>query len=621
MSNTTVPFDNCGHGSHCAGIAAGNGFFSVDAAGNAIATWGAWLGWFYNGTFRLNGIMVNKTGTVTIRVKWIGNGTSSLSALLLFNGNKALNETSWTKVASIDTPDRDTWYTLTYDVLSTPSGGYDMYQLKGNFTYGRGPLWLLLTMSWPYTPPADGFSAWTGIAPQAKLVGVKVLGAYGTGTSTAIINGIDWIIANRNTYHITVASMSLGFSGEETAVDAAVMNLVNSGVTAVIAAGNDGLGSNNIGTPGSVDEALTVAAINQFDNIVDYSSQGGPSGCTGQTVKPDIAAPGGSFYGVPILSVDSNYNDAYGAWIDDESDDAASMKGTSMATPIVAGAAQILVQAMGGYANWQWTRNQALRPKMILLMTATETYPNLRECYSSTDSPALERGGKDVHEGYGRLNIDAAVDAVIKTYQIGSTVNGTLGKPPTLNDISVLGQRLAWASNMQLQTGRLYTFTLNIPPGADYDLYLYNGTGTNYGEPIIVANSTTASMGGSEIIQLVPSHTGTYYLVIKRATETTGCGNFTLTSSVDGGEEEAAVRTFTLGMVLDMPRTTTSFQGLKRATARTPKITTSSNSHSLRYWETDECRSILSKFESSRANMTISTRLNCWPWIIRSTPT
>ena len=58
-------------------------------------------------------------------------------------------------------------------------------------------------------------------------------------------------------------------------------------------------------------------------------------------------------------------------------------------------------------------------PKMLLLMTATETYPNARE---SGTSPTLERGGKDAQEGYGRVNVDAAADAVLKTYVTGTTV-------------------------------------------------------------------------------------------------------------------------------------------------------------------------------------------------------
>ena len=269
-------------------------------------------------------------------------------------------------MGSVSTPNQNSFYTLTYNVASMPTGGYDMYHPLA-VTTGTGNLYVTYNMSWPYTPPADGFSAWIGMASQSKLVGIKVLNNVGSGTSAQFISGINWLIANRVAYHITVASMSLGFGSEQVSVDSALVNLVNSGVASVVAAGNSGSGGNYIYTPGSVDEVTTVAAINQFDNIASYSSQGGTSLSTGNTVKPDIAAPGGSFFGVPLFSADSNTNDAAGGFSEIQFNDSAPMQGTSMATPIVAGAEQIIVQAMGGYNSWRYTRSQALMPKMLIL--------------------------------------------------------------------------------------------------------------------------------------------------------------------------------------------------------------------------------------------------------------
>ena len=135
-----------------------------------------------------------------------------------------------------------------------------------------------------------------------------------------------------------------------------------------------------------------------------------------------------------------------------------------------------------------------------------------------------------MHEGYGRVNVDAAVDAVLKTYQVGTTASDSLGSPPTSANIAVLGQKLAWARNVQLLSGVQYNFSLTVPSGADFDLYLYNVSGSAYGEPIIVASSTTAATGGFENITYTPSLSGQYYIVVKRATETTSTGQFTLTS-------------------------------------------------------------------------------------------
>jgi subtilisin family serine protease len=532
VTSTTSPYDDNGHGSHCSGLAAGNGFFSVDSSGYATATWSANLGAVSTpGTYPMSGMMVNKTGLITLKVEWTSTGRAGVSAIPLYYGGKNLNTGSWSQVASVSTPNENTVYTLSYNVASTPSGGYDLYHPTLTLTRGTGDLYVAFTMSWPYSPPSDGFSAWTGLAPQSKLVGVKALDSTGLGSSNGLISGINWVIANKMNYHITVASMSLGFSAEVTTVDSAVANLLNAGISTVVAAGNDGTGTNNIFTPGSVDEVITVAAMNQFDDITSYSSQGGTSRYIGNTVKPDITAPGGSFYGAPLYSVDSNYNDAEGVFSDLQPNDAAPEQGTSMATPVVSGAVELIVQAMGGYSAWNWTRSQALTPKMILLMTATETYPNLREAGTAATSPTLDRGGKDVHEGYGRINVNSAADAVLKTYKIGTTVTDSLGSPPIPSNIAVLGQSLAWARNVQLLAGTTYNFSLTVPAGADYDLYLYNTTGTSYGEPIIDAKSTTAALGGFENISYTATISGQYYLVVKLAYENSGSGQFTLTST------------------------------------------------------------------------------------------
>ena len=543
VTSASTPFDDNGHGSHCSGLAAGDGFLSVDVSGKATATWSANLVNPGSNTYFAGGMMVNSTGLITLTAKWAKTGSASLSSIRLFYGNKTLSSALWTQVASVNTLSQNTWYSMSYYVASTPSGGYDMYHAVVD-TSGTGNLYIDITMSWPYVPPSDGFSAWTGLAPDSKLVGVKVLNSSGSGTSTALISGLNWLVANRVAYHVTVASMSLGFPSEVASVDTAVLNLVNSGICTIVAAGNSGSGTNYIYTPGSVDEVLTVAAMNQFDGVTSYSSQGGTSQYLGQTIKPDITAPGGSFYGVPLFSADSNYNDAEGGFADAVANDAAPMQGTSMACPVTAGAAEIVVQAMGGYSSWNWTRNQALMPKTMLLMTATETYPNLRETSTSTYSPILDRGGKDVHEGYGRLNVDAAADAVLKTYNVGSTVSDSLGSPPATANIAVLGQKLAWARNVQLVSGVQYNFSLTVPSGADYDLYLYNTTGNFYGEPVIVKSSITAATGGFENIIYLPALSGEYFVVVKRAREDTGTGQFTLTSTqrhVAGAGEDFTV--------------------------------------------------------------------------------
>ena len=70
---------------------------------------------------------------------------------------------------------------------------------------------------------------------------------------------------------------------------------VNNGIVTVVSAGNAGGIGNNVGSPGDADNVITVAAMSNADRVTDYSSSGGSS-YTGNTQKPDIIAPGGSYY-------------------------------------------------------------------------------------------------------------------------------------------------------------------------------------------------------------------------------------------------------------------------------------------------------------------------------------
>ena len=142
----------------------------------------------------------------------------------------------------------------------------------------------------------------------------------------------------------------------------------------------------------------------------------------------------------------------------------------------------------------------------------------------STNDPSLDRGGKDLREGYGRICADAAIEAVTLNYTIGTIASDTLGENPT--------DKKVWARYMDLTAGEQYSFSLSVPAGADYDLYLYNGTPDANGDPIILANSNASTLGGAENIIYTPTFSGTYYIVVKWVS---GNGEFTLQSVVGTG--------------------------------------------------------------------------------------
>ncbi|KAJ8050717.1 hypothetical protein HOLleu_04024 [Holothuria leucospilota] len=147
-----------------------------------------------------------------------------------------------------------------------------------------------------------------GVAKSVDLYGVRVLGCLGSGSSSGVIAGMDWVADN----HVApaVASMSLG-GGASQADDDAVARLDTAGVTTVVAAGNDNDNACNY-SPARAEKAYCVGATGQLDGRASYSNYG---------TCVEIFAPGTS-----ITS----------AWYDSDTS-SKTISGTSMATPHVAG--------------------------------------------------------------------------------------------------------------------------------------------------------------------------------------------------------------------------------------------------------------------------------------------
>jgi len=166
-----------------------------------------------------------------------------------------------------------------------------------------------------------------GVAKKAKVVAVKVLGADGSGTTSQVIAGIDWV--TRHARKPAVANLSLG-GYHNAQLDAAVRNSIASGVTYAVAAGNDGLPA-ALYSPADVPEALTVGATDRTDARASFSNFGS---------AVDVFAPG-----VSITS------DSYA------SDTAkATLSGTSMATPHVTGTAALYLADRPGATPAQVSR-------------------------------------------------------------------------------------------------------------------------------------------------------------------------------------------------------------------------------------------------------------------------
>ncbi|MEV1049155.1 S8 family peptidase [Streptomyces sp. NPDC049916] len=174
-----------------------------------------------------------------------------------------------------------------------------------------------------------------GVAPDAKLLAGKVLDDEGFGDDSCILAGMEWAVAQG----ADIVNLSLGGpdSPEVDPLEAAVDKLsADKGVLFAIAAGNEGDGAGTVGSPGSADAALTVGAVDDKDELADFSSRGPRVG--DGAVKPDVTAPG----------VDTTAAIPPGSQIAQEVGEKpagyATISGTSMATPHVAGAAALLKQ-------------------------------------------------------------------------------------------------------------------------------------------------------------------------------------------------------------------------------------------------------------------------------------
>ena len=230
-------------------------------------------------------------------------------------------------------------------------GGVDLSNEKNPYqdSYGHGTFVAGLIAG----NGASSNGQYSGEAPGADLVAVKVAGANGKTSLGTVMKGVQWAVDNESTYNIKVLNMSLGFQPNQSTItnplDQAVEQAWASGIAVVTSAGNAGPFNGTILSPGDDPMVITVGALDDLaqanvanDEMNDFSSSG-PTTPDGWA-KPDLVASGRSV--VSLAAPGSTvYNNNPSARIGSGN---FVGSGTSFSAAITSGAAALVLSAHPG---------------------------------------------------------------------------------------------------------------------------------------------------------------------------------------------------------------------------------------------------------------------------------
>lgn len=257
-------------------------------------------------------------------------------------------------VAVMDTgivkhPDFDERILVFMDFTKGRVGAYDD---NGHGTHVSG----IIAGNGRMSKTAAGARPYAGIAAGAGIIMLKVLDYAGNGSTENVLEGMEWIIKNKEKYGIRILNISVGMiktAGEKEKREllSAVDEVWDAGILVVTAAGNNGPKENTVTVPGISRKVLTIGSMDdmlgteQRSSLVKGYSGMGPTDCC--IVKPEILAPG--------TGIKSCSNDARSYVV---------KSGTSMAAPVVSGVLALAFQ-----------QNRELTPAELKLRLYESAYP------------------------------------------------------------------------------------------------------------------------------------------------------------------------------------------------------------------------------------------------------
>jgi serine protease AprX len=308
-----------------------------------------------------------------------------------------------------------------------------------------------------------------GVAKNANVINLRVLDANGGGTDSEVISAIETAIQLQNTYNIRVINLSLGRGVYESYTQdplcQAVEQAWQAGIVVVVAAGNDGrdnsggtLGYGTITAPGNDPYVITVGAMNskgtadRTDDVpASYSSKGPTLGDL--VVKPDLVAPGNAIVSLYTPTETLNQENPAGevALSLYQADGAAGssgsyyeLSGTSMATPMVSGAAALLLQ-----------QNPNLTPDQVKALLMVSAFRNLIPYSTATNvgtGQVYNEQADMFTVGAGYLDIAAAIaETGVPPAALGSAMSPFATSDANGNIVfaanrSVAGSNIAWGT-------------------------------------------------------------------------------------------------------------------------------------------------------------------------------
>jgi hypothetical protein len=298
-----------------------------------------------------------------------------------------------------------------------------------------------------------------GIAKNVTLHPVRVLDCQGSGTDAGVIAGIDWVTAN----HVkpAVANMSLG-GGASATLDAALANSHAAGVVHVVAAGNDNSNACNY-SPAREPTAITVGSTTSSDARSSFSNYG---------TCLDIFAPGSS-----ITSAGYSSDTA-----------TATMSGTSMASPHVAGAAALYLAANPS-ATPQQVRDALVNNGTANKVTSPGTGSINRLLYTGfiggtpppvdttapTTSITAPAGGSTLS---GTATVSANATDNVGVSRVDFFYGGTLIASDTTSPYSVSWNTSSVANGAYSLTSKAYDAAGNVGTSAAVSVTVNNTTGS-----------------------------------------------------------------------------------------------------------------------------------------------